>query len=66
MSEIQTMGRIISTICFIGIWLLSLWWAICHSKDINRNSHIEVFVSRVWILIHIIAVIIYFVWCWKS
>lgn len=61
MSEIQTMGRIISIICLIGIWLFSLWWAICHSEDINRNSHIEVFVSRVWILIHIIAVIIYFV-----
>ena len=66
MSEIQTMGRIISMICLICIWLLSLLWAICHSKDINRNSHTEVFVSRVWILIHIIAVIIYFVWCWNS
>ena len=66
MSEIQTMGRIISIICLIGIWLLSLWWAICHSADINRNSHLEVFVSRVWILIHIIEVIIYFVWCWRS
>ena len=66
MSEIQTMGKIISIICLIGIWLLSLWWAICHSKDINRNSHIEVFVSRAWILIHIIAVIIYFVWSWRS
>ena len=66
MSEIQTMGRIISMICLIGIWLLSLLWAICHSKDINRNSHTEVFGSRVWILIHIIAAIIYFVWCWNS
>ena len=66
MSEIQTMGRIISMICLICIWLLSLLWAICHSKDINRNSHTEVFVSIVWILIHIIAVIIYLVWCWNS
>ena len=64
MSEIQTMGRIISMICLIWIWLLSLLWAICHSKDTNRNSHAEVFVSRVWILIHIIAAIICFLWCW--
>ena len=66
MSEIQELGRIISVICLIGIWLFSLWWAIFHSENINRNSHIEVFVSRVWILIHIIVVIIYFVWCWIS
>ena len=66
MSEIQELGRIISVICLIGIWLFSLWWAILHSENINKNSHIEVLVSRVWILIHIIVVIIYFVWCWVS
>ena len=66
MSEIQELGRIISVICLIGIWLLSLLCAICHSENINKNSHIEVFVSRVWLLIHIIVVIIYFVWCWIS
>ena len=66
MSEIQELGRIISVICLIGIWLLSLWWAICHLENINKNSYIEVFVSRVWLLIHIIVVIIYFVWCWIS
>ena len=64
MSEIQELVRIISVICLISIWLFSLWWAISHSE--NKNSHIEVFVSRVWILIHVIAVIIFFVWCWVS
>lgn len=66
MSEIKVLGRIISVICLIGIWLLSLWWAIFHSENKNKNSHVEVFVSRVWLLIHIIVVIIYFVWCWVS
>ena len=66
MSEIKELGRIISVMCLIVIWFFSLVWSIHHSKNINRNSHIEVLVSRVWILIHIIAVIIYFVWCWIS
>ena len=66
MIGIKELGRILSVISLIGIWLLSLWWAICHLKNINKNSHIEVLVSRVWILIHIIVVIIYFVWCWIS
>lgn len=66
MSEIKELGRIISVICLIVIWLFSLVEAILHSENKNKNSHIEVFVSRVWILIHIIVVIIYFVWCWIS
>lgn len=66
MSEIKELGRIISVMCLIVIWFFSLVWSIRHSENINRNSHIEVLVSRVWILIHIIAVIIYFVWCWIS
>lgn len=66
MSEIKVLGRIISVICLIVIWLFSLVWSILHSENINKNSHIEVFVSRVWLSIHITVVIIYFVWCWIS
>lgn len=64
MSEIIEVGKIISILCIVFVYMIVWNWVIDHKKDCNRNSYVEVIVSRAWILIHIIGVIIFFIWCW--
>ena len=65
MSEIIVVGKIMSIVCILFVYINVWGWAIDHAKDCNRNSKIEVVVSKVWISIHIIAAVLFFVWCWS-
>lgn len=64
MSEIIAWGKSIS-IAILGLIYIKIWlWASDHAIDCNSNSKAEVVVSRAWILIHIIAAVIFFIYCW--
>lgn len=64
MSEIAKFGRVASAVCLLVIYTLIWCWVFSHVENINKNSHMEVIISRIWIGIHIIGVIIFFIWCW--
>lgn len=65
MSEIANIGKTIS-IFVAGFMYLCVWaWSIDHSKDCIRNATWEVLVSRVFIGLHIDALIVWFIWSWK-
>lgn len=53
------------SIVALGILYLCMWgWVFEHLKDCNRNDKWEVCLSRLFILLHIIAMIVFFIWGW--
>lgn len=60
MHEIIAVGKTLSVFCILIIYLNIWGWFIDHLKGIN----IEIFISSIWISIHIFALITFFIWCW--
>lgn len=53
------------SIIIIILTYIDLWgWSIDHIKECNRNAKWEVFVSRLFVFIHIVALVIFCIWGW--
>lgn len=53
------------SIITLGTLYLCMWgFVLEHLKDCNRNAKWEVCLSRLFVLLHIIAVIVFFIWGW--
>lgn len=66
MTELASIGKMVSIFFAIVLYACSWIWAIDHQKDCNRNAKWEVLVARVFIGIHIIALGVFFIWSWNS
>lgn len=66
MTELASVGKTISMFFVIVLYVCVWGWAIDHKKDCNRNAIWEVLVARLFIGIHIIALVVFFIWSWKN
>lgn len=64
MSEISEIGKMISILVGVILYFCTWEWAVEHQIDCNRNAYWEVIVANIFILLHIIALIVWFVWSW--
>lgn len=64
MNEISEIGKTMSI--FVGglLYLCAWCWAMEHQRNCNRNAYWEVIVANIFILLHIIAMIVWFIWSW--
>lgn len=66
MTELAGIGRMVSIFFAITLYACSWMWTVDHQTDCNKNAVWEVLVARVFIGIHIIALLAFFIWSWKN